>query len=85
MIAAIGIPALALAGTIGSPMATGAQSFANVSLTLETFEDAATLDQFKAALATCTDPLGITVNVVDVPGSGAAIYPGKGPDRAGER
>jgi raffinose/stachyose/melibiose transport system substrate-binding protein len=62
---------------MAGPMGTAAQSFANTTVTLETFEDAATLDQFKAALAACTDPLGITVNVVDVPGSGAAIYPGK--------
>src|SRR5262249_7212137 len=49
----------------------------NVTLTLETYEDATTLVVFKAGLAACTDPLGITINVVDVPGSGAAIYPGK--------
>lgn len=87
-VAAIGVPALAFAGIFGSISATAAQSPAassepaasaagNVTITLETYEDAATLDGFKAALAACGDPLGITVNVVDVPGSGAAIYPGK--------
>jgi raffinose/stachyose/melibiose transport system substrate-binding protein len=87
-VAVIGVPVLAFAGIFGSISATVAQSPAassepaasgagNVTITLETYEDAATLDVFKAALAACGDPLGITVNVVDVPGSGAAIYPGK--------
>src|SRR5262249_11407470 len=88
-VAVIGVPVLALAGVFGSMSATVAQSPAassepaasapagNVTLTLETYEDATTLDVFKAGLAACTDPLGITINVVDVQGSGAAIYPGK--------
>jgi raffinose/stachyose/melibiose transport system substrate-binding protein len=75
-VAAITIPVLALAGVFGS-IGSAAAQYDGVTLTLETYEDAATLDQFKTALAACSDPLGITVNVVDVPGSGAAIYPGK--------
>src|SRR5215831_8812527 len=79
-VALMGVPILALAGVFGSISATVAQSPAassepvasapagNVTLTLETYEDATTLDAFKAGLAACTDPLGITINVVDVPG-----------------
>lgn len=71
-------------GTAGAsaPSTSGASTppasaTSDVTLTLETYEDAATLDAFKAALQACTDQTGIKVNVVDVPGSGAAIYPGK--------
>jgi raffinose/stachyose/melibiose transport system substrate-binding protein len=60
-----------------APAASAATDFSGVELTLETYEDAATLADFEAALAACTDATGIKVNVVDVPGSGAAIYPGK--------
>lgn len=69
--------ASAPASSEASAPVASASAASDVTLTLETYEDAATLADFEAALAACTDETGIKVNVVDVPGSGAAIYPGK--------
>jgi len=75
--ASAGASAPATSGASAPAESAAASGFGDVTLSLETYEDAATLADFEAALAACTDATGIKVKVVDVPGSGAAIYPGK--------
>lgn len=72
--ATIVVAAGALAGCSGS---NSSSSDKTAALTLMTYYDTPTMAPLKKLLATFTKQTGIKVNVDDLPGSGAAIYPGK--------
>src|SRR5262245_50673929 len=75
--AAAASAAAASAPAGSAPASAPAASKFDVTLKLNTYEDATNFPNFKAALDACTAATGVKVNVENLPGSGAAIYPGK--------
>src|SRR3954452_18367835 len=73
VLSAAAVASLALAGC-GSG---GGSSSSDKTLTLYTYEDAGTVKNLEEQLKNFTADTGIKVKVNDLPGSGAAIYPGK--------